>query len=166
MWRGGWVLALSALAFSVSYAFVEYYVIRDTTLGYKPVLFSLVYPYHFAMASVFGLATYGLLRVHVSIKGLVPSLIIIGALFSSMLVTEDFTWFALRAAAPIQGDVNAGKLVMSGEWTTQFMGSVDAHFTAIPNWYFLSIVFSAIALATTRSRQQLAAVASGHLLMT
>jgi hypothetical protein len=153
-------LVLFALAFSISYAFLEYYVIRDTTFGYNPVLFSLIYPYHFAMAAVFGLAAYGLLSAHVSRRGLVPSLILVGALFSSMLAVEDFTWFALRAAAPVHGDANAGRLVMSGEWTTQFMGSIDVHFTAIPNWYFLGVVFSAVALVTTRGRQQLAAVAS------
>lgn len=157
-------LILSALAFSISYAFVEYYVIRDTTFGYNPVLFSLIYPYHFAMALVFGLASYGLLSTHVGIRGLVPSLILVGALFSSMLAVEDFTWFALRAAAPVHGDANAGKLVMPGEWTTRFMGSVDAYFTAIPNWYFLSIGFSAVALVATRGRRQLAP--SAHLLMT
>ncbi|OLC80807.1 MAG: hypothetical protein AUJ08_08005 [Thaumarchaeota archaeon 13_1_40CM_3_50_5] len=59
----------------------------------------------------------------------------------------------------MHGDVNAGELIMSGEWTTQFMGSVDAHFTAIPNWYFLSVVFSALVMMTTR-RQQLAAIAT------
>jgi len=62
-------LVLSALTFSVSYAFVEYYEIRDTTFGYNPVLFSLVYPYHFVMAAVFGLAAYGLLSAHVGTKG-------------------------------------------------------------------------------------------------
>jgi hypothetical protein len=153
-------LALAALVFSISYAFVEYYVIRDTTFGYNPVLFSLIYPYHFAMAAVFGLAAYGLLSMHVSAKGLVPSLILIGALFSSMLAVEDFTWFALRAGAPVHGDANAGRLVMPGEWTTRFMGSVDAYFTAIPNWYFLGVAFSAVAVVATRGRLQLAAVAS------
>jgi len=153
-------LALSALAFSISYAFIEYYIIRDTTFGYSPVLFSLLYPYHFAMAAVFGLAAYGLLAAHVSMRGLVPSLIMVSALFSSMLAVEDFTWFALRAAAPVYGDANAGKLVMPGEWTTQFMGSVDAYFTAIPNWYFFGVAFSAVALVVTHGRQQLETVAS------
>ena len=92
--------------------------------------------------------------------GLSFSLMIAGALFSSMLAVEDFTWFALRAAAPVQGDANAGRLVMPGEWTTRFMGSVDAYFTAIPNWYFLGMAFSVATLAMTRGRQQLAAVAS------
>lgn len=152
-------LAISALAFSISYAFVEYYVIRDTTFGYSPVLFSLIYPYHFAMAVVFGLAAYGLMSAHVSVTGLVPSLILVGALFSSMLAVEDFAWFALRAAAPVHGDANAGRLIVPGEWTTQFMGSVDAHFTAIPNWYFLGVAFSATAIVTTRGKQRLAAIA-------
>jgi hypothetical protein len=154
------VLALSALAFSVSYAFVEYYIIRDTTFGYNPVLFSLVYPYHFAMAVIFGLAAYGLLRAEIGVKGLVPGLILVGALFSSMLAVEDFTWFALRAAAPLYGDLNAGKLILPGEWTTQFMGSIDAHFTAVPNWYFLSVGFFTAILATTTVKQKLAAVSS------
>jgi hypothetical protein len=93
-------------------------------------------------------------------RGFVPTLIMVGALFSSMLAVEDFTWFALRAAAPVPGDANAGRLVMPGEWTTQFMGSTDAYFTAIPNWYFFGFVFSAVALVTTRGRQRLAAIAS------
>ena len=49
-------LILFACVFSISYAFIEDYIIRDTTFGYNPVLFSLIYPYHFAMAVVFGLA--------------------------------------------------------------------------------------------------------------
>jgi hypothetical protein len=152
-------LALLALAFSVSYAFVEYYVIRDTTFGYNPVLFSLVYPYHFAMAAVFGLAVWGLLRMLTGTRGLVPSLILAGLLFSGMLAVEDFTWFALRAAAPVEGDINAGRLVLPGEWTTRFMGSVDAYFTAIPNWYFLSVGLLA-GLAAAQGRQRLAVAAS------
>jgi hypothetical protein len=166
MLRGACVLALSAFAFSVSYAFVEYYVIRDTTLGYSPVMFSLVYPYHFVMASVFVLAAYGLLRVHGNMKGPATCLIVIGALFSSMLALEDFTWFALRAVAPVQGDANAGRLIMAGEWTTQFMGSVDAHFTAIPNWYFLTVAFWVLAPAALRGKERPAAFATGYLLTT
>ena len=121
------------------------------------MLFSLIYPYHFAMAAVFGLAAYGLLSAHVSMCGLVPSLVMTGALFFSMLAVEDFTLFALRAVAPVYGDANAGRLVMPGEWTTRFMGSVDTHFTTIPNWYFISMAFLAATLAVTRGRQQLQA---------
>jgi hypothetical protein len=152
-------LVLSALVFSISYAFVEYYVIRDTSFGYYPVLFSLIYPYHFAMAAVFGLAVFGLVRIQTGVKGLAPSLVLAGLLFSGMLAVEDFTWFALRAAAPVQGDMNAGMLVLPGEWTTRFMGSVDAYFTAIPNWYFLSAGFLA-GLAAVQGRQRLAVAAS------
>jgi hypothetical protein len=159
MKRGFLGLAISALAFSVAYGFLEYYVIRDTTFGYNPVLLSLLYPYHFAMAAAFGVAAYGLLRTHVVVRGIIPSLVIIGAVFSSMLAVEDFTWFTLRAVAPVQGDMNAGRLVLPGEWTTQFMGSVDAHFTAIPNWYFLSAAFLA-AFVATREKQCLATIAS------
>jgi hypothetical protein len=157
--RGILGLTLAALAFSISYAFVEYYLIRDTTFGYNPVFFSLLYPYHIGMAAAFGLASYGLLRSHKLLKGLVPSLIFAGALFSSMLAVEDFTWFTLRAIAPVEGDLNAGSLVLPGEWTTQFMGSVDLYFTAIPNWYFLSIGFLAVS-AITQEKRRLAALAS------
>src|SRR5438093_10988843 len=101
-------LVLSALLFSISYALVEYYVLRDTTFGYSAMLFSLVYPYHFAMAAEFGLAAYGLLCGRVSIKSIIPSVSRVSALFSSMLAVEDFTWFTLRAVAPIIDDVNAG----------------------------------------------------------
>lgn len=154
-----WAIILSASVFSIAYAFVEYYVIRDTTFGYNPVMFSLIYPYHIVMAAVFGLAAYGLLAMH-GIKGAIPSLILAGALFSSMLVVEDFTWFALRAVAPLHGDSNAGKLIADGEWTTRFMGSTDVYFTAIPNWYFASLAFSAISMMAARGRRSLAAVVS------
>lgn|SRR5581483_1191089 len=157
--RKVWALVLSASLFSIAYGFVEYYAIRDTTFGYNPVMFSLVYPYHFIMAAVFGLTAYALLTMH-GIKGAIPSLILTVALFSSMLVVEDFTWFALRAVAPVHGDSNAGKLISQGEWTTRFMGSTDAYFTAIPNWYFASIAFSIISVLAIKSRRPLAAVAS------
>jgi hypothetical protein len=152
-------LILCALVFSVSYGFIEYYVIRDTTFGYNPLLLSLVYPYHFAMAAIFGFVSWGLLRMNASNNGIFAGILLAGTLFFGMLAIEDFTWFALRAAAPVQGDLNAGSLVLAGEWTTQFVGSVDAHFTVIPNWYFLSPGLVA-TLATTRRRRWLAAVAS------
>ena len=120
-------MAISAVVFSVGYAFLEYYVIRDTTFGLQPVLFSLLYPYHFFMALAFGLAGYALLRTHLGPRALLPGIILTGALFSSMLVIEDFMWFTLRAAAPLQDDMYGGRLVTQGEWSTQFLGSVDAH---------------------------------------
>ena len=142
-----------ALAFSVSYALFEYYFIRDPSFGHRTVI-SLIYPYHFAMGAAFGLVAYGVVRSLGKMKGIVPIFILICAVFSSMLAVEDFTWFALRASAPFDGDTNAGELIMAGEWTTQFMGSVDAHYTAIPNWYFLGPAFSVAALATTLVRTQ------------
>ena len=142
-------LALFALAFSVGYGFVEYYIIQDTTFGHNPVLFSLVYPYHFGMAAVFGITAYGLLAVH-GVRRTMPILALIGALTLSMLAVEDFTWFSLRALAPLDGDTNGGKLIMHGEWTTRFMGSTDAYFMAVPNWYFLSLASAAIVLITRR----------------
>jgi hypothetical protein len=142
-------LAAFALAFSIGYGFVEYYVIQDTTFGYDPVMFSLVYPYHFGMSAAFGLAAYGILAAH-GVRRVLPALTFTGILTLSMLAVEDFTWFALRAAAPLEGDANAGRLVMHGEWTTRFMGSTDAYFTAVPNWYFLSLASVAIALVARR----------------
>lgn len=76
------------------------------------------------------------------------TLIIVGSIISVMLVIEDFAWFMLRAVAPRDGDVNAGKLVTDGEWTTQFMGSTSFYFTAIPNWYFVSTFCAIIASLT------------------
>jgi len=150
---------LSASLFSIAYGFVEYYAIRDTTFGYSPIMFSLIYPYHFVMAGVFGLTAYGLIMMH-SIRGAIPSFILTVALFSSMLVVEDFTWFALRAVAPVHGDSNAGKLMAQGEWTTRFMGSTDVYFTTIPNWYFASLAFSAISAIAIKSRRLVAAAPS------
>jgi len=149
-----WELVLSGSIFSIAYAVIEYYIIRDPSFGMNPVLFSLIYPYHFAMLTVFGLAAYGLLHTQIRMKGLLTSIVLIGALVSSMLVVEDFAWFALRAGAPVDGDANGGKLVIPGEWTTQFAGSTDAYFTAIPNWYFASLAFSVIALVVFRERDQ------------
>jgi hypothetical protein len=159
--KGQWRLAISAVVFSVGYAFLEYYVIRDTTFGLQPVLFSLLYPYHFLMALAFGLAGYAFLRTHSGPRALLPGIILTGALFSTMLVIEDFMWFTLRAAAPLQEDMNGGRLVMQGEWSTQFLGSVDAHLTAIPNWYFLNLLFTLAVIMTTRSRQKIAETITG-----
>jgi hypothetical protein len=145
-----------AVCFSVGYAFVEYYVIRDTAFGLQPVLFSLIYPYHFLMAVVFGLVSYALLHLHSGPQALLSGLILTGAIFSSMLVVEDFMWFTLRASAPIEGDINGGSLVKQGEWSTQFLGSIDAHLTAIPNWYFLNALFTFSVFLIARSRPRLA----------
>jgi hypothetical protein len=146
---------LFATLFSIGYALVEYYIIHDTTFGFQPVLFSLIYPYHFLMAIAFGLAGYLFLHLHLGPKGLVPGIILTGALFSSMLVIEDFTWFSLRALAPLEGDINGGKLVMEGEWSTQFLGSTNFHFTEIPNWYFMNVMFTSCILILTRSKQEI-----------
>lgn len=147
---------ICAVLFSVGYALIEYYVIIDTTFGLQPVLFSLIYPYHFLMALVFGLAGYLFLYAHLGTRALIPGIVLTGALFSSMLVIEDFAWFSLRAAAPLAGDLNAGKLVMEGEWSTQFLGSIDFHFTEVPNWYFLNIMFTVGVILATRSRPRIA----------
>jgi hypothetical protein len=144
---------LFAVLFSVGYALIEYYVIRDTTFGFQPVLFSLIYPYHFLMALAFGLAGYLFLHLHIGAKGLVSGIILTGALFSSMLVIEDFAWFSLRAVAPLQGDTNGGKLVMAGEWSTQFLGSTNVQLTEIPNWYFLNVFFTCSIIVATRSKE-------------
>lgn len=146
----------SAALFSVGYAFVEYYVIRDTTFGLQPVLFSLIYPYHFLMAAIFGVAGYAFLHLQIGPQALLPGLVLTGAIFSSMLVVEDFMWFTLRASAPLEGDLNGGNLVMHGEWSTQFLGSIDAHLTAIPNWYFLNALFTFSVFLMTRTRPKLA----------
>lgn len=131
-------------------------MIRDPTFGQEPVLFSLIYPYHFFMATAFGIAGYTFLRLHSGPRKFVSLMILTGVLSSSMLVLEDFMWFTFRAAAPFQGDANGGKLVMQGEWSTQFLGSVDAHLTAIPNWYFLNILLSCGGILITRSKERIA----------
>jgi hypothetical protein len=107
------------------------------------------------MALVFATAAYGFMSLHKTPQGVLPTLFVSAAILSCMLVIEDFTWFALRAAAPHYGDVNAGKLIMQGEWSTQFLGSVNAYFTAIPNWYFVNIIFSCAVLITIPGQQQL-----------
>jgi hypothetical protein len=144
---------ISAIAFSVAYAVVEYYWIRDPTFGLDPVLFTLLYPYHFIMALIFGLATYVILSADLRQKTIFSRLMLIGGLLSLMLVVEDFAWFTFRAIAPVNGDANGGRWILKGEWTTKFMGSTDAYFTAIPNWYFLSIAFCAASFKLIRGKQ-------------
>ena len=108
------------------------------------------------MAVVFGLVSYALLHLHSGPQALLSGLILTGAIFSSMLVVEDFMWFTLRASAPFEGDMNGGSLVKQGEWSTQFLGSIDAHMTAIPNWYFLNALFTFSVFLITRTRPRLA----------
>jgi hypothetical protein len=62
-------------------------------------------------------------------------------------------WFALRATAPLDHDVNGGRLVVQGEWSTQFLGSVDIHLTAIPIWYFTNVAFTLAVFGIARVRQ-------------
>jgi hypothetical protein len=159
--KGQWPLVFSAVLFSIGYAFLEYYIIQDTTFGFQPVLFSLLYPYHFIMAIAFGLAGYTFLRVHIGPKAFLPGLILTGALFSSMLVIEDFMWFTLRATAPLNEDMNGGRLVMQGEWSTRFLGSLDARLTEIPNWYFLNVIFTFAVFVVVRTRPKIAETIAG-----
>jgi hypothetical protein len=134
------------VSFSILYAVFEYYLITDPSYGAAPVLSSLIYPYHFLMAGIFGIAAYLFVFLGFAFprKNRVLTLILVVAIFGVMLVIEDFAWFTFRAIAPRSEDINAGKLVMDGEWTTQFMGSTGFYFTVIPNWYFLSTSYAGI----------------------
>ena len=140
------------VCFSILYAVFEYYLITDPSYGAAPVLSSLIYPYHFLMAGIFGIAAYSFVVFGFPIrKNRLLTLILVGAILAVMLVIEDFAWFTFRAIAPRSEDINAGKLVMDGEWTTQFMGSTGFYFTAIPNWYFLSTSYAAITALIVRA---------------
>jgi hypothetical protein len=155
-------LAISCLLFAIVYAMFEYYVIRDSSFGMNPVLFSLVYPYHFVMLVAFSCAAYGLLSKWLHMKGVLAGILLIGCLVSSMLVVEDFAWFTLRALAPLDDDANAGRLITQGEWTTRFAGSTDFYFTHIPNWYFVCILYSAIAFVVVREKEWARPIAVRH----
>ncbi|MGH9992174.1 MAG: hypothetical protein ACREBU_03270 [Nitrososphaera sp.] len=148
-------LILPVAGFSILYAAFEYYLITDPSYGIRPIMFSLIYPYHLVMAGVFGIAAYSVIILSYPVrKNGVLTLLMVGAIFSVMLVIEDFTWFTFRAVAPRDGDLNAGKLVVEGEWTTQFIGSTSFHFTAVPNWYFLSAFYAIIAVLTVRAEHR------------
>ena len=142
-------MVIPVACFSILYAVFEYYLVTDPSYGIRPLLFSLIYPYHLLMAGIFGIAAYSIVHLNFPIrKNGVLTLVIVGSIISVMLVIEDFAWFTLRAVAPREGDVNGGKLVTDGEWTTQFMGSTSFYFTAIPNWYFVSTLCAIIASLT------------------
>lgn len=145
--------------FSILYAAFEYYLITDPSYGIRPLLFSLIYPYHLLMAALFGIAAYSIVVPNFPIrKNGVLTLVLVGTIFSVMLVIEDFAWFTLRAVAPRDGDINAGKLVIEGEWTTQFMGSTSFYFTAVPNWYFVCAfcaIISSLTVGAHRKKQNL-----------
>jgi hypothetical protein len=152
-------LVLPMACFSILYAALEYYLITDPSYGIRPVLFSLIYPYHLLMAGIFGIVAYLIVILNFPIrKNGVLTLLIVGSIISVMLVIEDFAWFTLRAVAPREGDINSGKLVTDGEWTTQFMGSTGFYFTAIPNWYFvstLSAIITSLAVGTHLKKEKL-----------
>ena len=107
------------------------------------------------MAGLFGIAAYSIVVLNFPIrKNGVLTLVLVGTIFSVMLVVEDFAWFTLRAVAPRDGDINAGKLVIEGEWTTQFMGSTSFYFTAVPNWYFVCAFCAIITSLTVRAHRK------------
>jgi hypothetical protein len=146
-------LVFPVACFSILYAAFEYYLITDPSYGIRPLLFSLIYPYHLLMAGLFGIAAYSIVVMNLPIRkhGLL-TLVLVGTIFFVMLVIEDFAWFTLRAIAPRDGDINAGKLVIEGEWTTQFMGSTSFYFTVVPNWYFVCASCTIITFLTIRAR--------------
>lgn len=139
------------------YAVVEYYWIKDPTFGYDPILFSLLYPYHFAMAVMFGSVAYSIYSINIHKKRSFESIFLTGSLFLLMLVVEDFAWFTFRAVAPA-GDANGGRWILKGEWTTRFMGSIDVSFSEIPNWYFVSIGLAIVSFTVIKGKQKLPAM--------
>jgi hypothetical protein len=141
--------------FSILYAAFEYYLITDPSFGIRPLLFSLIYRYHLLMAGLFGIVSYSIVVMNIPIRkhGLL-TLVLVGTIFSVMLVIEDFAWFTLRAVAPRDEDINAGKLVIEGEWTTQFMGSTGFYSTAVPNWYFVCASCAIITSLIARTKKQ------------
>ena len=146
-------LVILLLGFSFAYALLEYYAIRDPSFGYDPILFSLIYPYHLLMATAIGIFSYWLLRFAGGVDRRVGPPAVVSAttmLFVLIITLEDFLWFVLRAVAPYQGDINAGRLIIPGEWTTQFLGSTDLYLTAIPNWYFVSVLLAAAYFSIIR----------------
>jgi len=109
------------------------------------------------MAGVFGIAAYSIVVRNFPIpKNGLLTLGLVGTIFSVMLVIEDFAWFTFRAFAPRDGEINAGKLVIEGEWTTQFMGSTSFYYTVIPNWYFVCVFCAIITFLAVgvRSKKQ------------
>lgn len=147
------------VCFSILYAAIEYYLIVDPSFGINPVLFSLIYPYHLLMAGLFGLVAYSIVVLHLpGRKNRVLTLVLCGTIFSVMLVIEDAAWFSIRAVAPREGDVNAGKLVTEGEWTTQIMGSTSFYFIVVPNWYFVCaswVIIASLVVGAHRKKQNL-----------
>ena len=145
--------------FSILYAACEYYLITEPSYGMRPLLFSLIYPYHLLMAGIFGIAAYSIAILNFPIRKYgVLTIVLVCTIFPVMLVIEDFAWFMLRAFAARDGDINAGKLVMEGEWTTQFMGSTSFYYTAVPNWYFVCAfcaIITSLAVGAHRKKQNL-----------
>ncbi|HZT34547.1 MAG TPA: hypothetical protein VFA15_01405, partial [Nitrososphaera sp.] len=115
-------LLVAAIIFSAAYAGFEYYVVRDTTFGQPPLLFSLLYPYHVAMGTVFVTAAYFMVRMYGKEAYTIRAVLLTVSVVMMMLVIEDASWFTLRGVAPISGDSHAGLSIAGGEWTTRFMG--------------------------------------------
>jgi hypothetical protein len=152
-------MVLPVMCFSFLYAALEYYLIVDPSFGMNPMLFSLIYPYHLLMAGLFGLVAYSIVILHLpSRKNKVLILVLGGTIFCAMLVIEDLAWFSFRAVAPREGDINGGKLVIEGEWTTQIMGSTNFYSIVVPNWYFVSaswLIIASLVVAAHRKKQNL-----------
>ena len=152
-------LIVLLIGFSFAYALLEYYIIRDPSFGYPPILFSLVYPYHLVMATAIALFSYWLVNSYhyndVRKLSVVAIIFLTAVLFTIIITIEDFLWFTIRAIAPYQGDINAGRLIIQGEWTTQFFGSTDTYFTAIPNWYFISPLLTMAYVLMIKCRNRL-----------
>ena len=179
--------AALVVIFAVSFAYLEYYYIKDPALQIsngkvqygspasdqsretKPIIGNM-YQYHlFPMLFIFCLISFAAVwddltfRLLGKRRRIKAAMVGVGNLIAAIVV-EDFAWFVDRAVLPLAGDPKAGKLMQYSDWTSIHIGAISLGSFVIPNWYLLAIALAALAYygGLRKSRQTASAIAGSQ----
>jgi hypothetical protein len=160
--------AVICTIFAISFAYLEYYYIKDPALQIsngkmglsnpnfdrsretKPIIGNM-YQYHlFPMLFIFVLISFVSLWDDMAFKLFgrhkrIKALMLGFANLITAILIEDFAWFVNRWLAPLSDDPKGGMLMQFSDWTSMHLGAIDVGSFVIPNWYIIAIALATLA---------------------
>jgi hypothetical protein len=160
--------AVICAIFAISFAYLEYYYIKDPALQIsngkmepsdpnldrsretKPIIGNM-YQYHlFPMLFIFVLISFASLWDDMAFKLFgrhkrIKALMLGFANLITAILIEDFAWFVNRWVAPLSDDPKGGMLMQLSDWTSMHLGAIDVGSFVIPNWYIIAIALATLA---------------------
>lgn len=154
--------------FAISFAHLEYYYIKDPALQIsngevvvtdsnfdrsretEPIIGNM-YQYHlFPMLFIFVLISFAALWDDMSFKLIgrhkrLKAAFIGVANLVTVIVVEDFAWFANRLIVPLESDPKGGMLMQFSDWTSMHMGAIDLGSFVVPVWYIVAVALATLA---------------------